>query len=337
MRTHHSLPNGGASQKRFALLSSTTDFRRIGPVVALVAVVAVFSVAAPSFLSPRNLTALFSQTTLLLTAAVGETFVILLGCIDLSTEGVMAMSSMVTALLVANNQNGLDLGLAGVLIAVACGALLGFINGALHTWIRIPSFMATLGTWFVGTGIATALFAGKTPVIHSAVLLDLNARVLGIPLIAIIGVSCAALGAIVLGWTRFGRAVYAIGGSERIATLTGLPVRRYKILAFTFAGAMNATAGVLATIQIGDGSVTVGQGMLFSSIAAVVVGGTLLSGGRGGIGNTVIGSLLLTCIASGMIMVGITPNIQQSVQGMIVIAAVASSGWALRRRLRVVK
>ncbi|MHB1303108.1 MAG: ABC transporter permease [Acidiphilium sp.] len=307
------------------------------PLFALIGVILIFTAADPSFLSSRNLAAIISQASVLLIAATGQTFIILLGSIDLSTEGVMAMSSMIVALLVANSQNHMDLGLWGLLIAIGCGAVFGLANGILYTWAKIPSFMVTLGTWYIGLGIATALFAGQTPIIHSAILLNLTKTAFGLPIVVFVSAACVLLGALLLRWTRFGRYVLAIGGNERLSQLAGLPIRRYKILAFTFAGAMNAVAGVLATAQIGNGSVTVGNEMVFASIASVVVGGTLLSGGRGGVWNTLVGALLLTCVADGMILTNITPNIQQSVQGAIVVIAVASSSWALRRRTRVVK
>jgi len=308
------------------------------PLLALLGIVIGLTIATPSFLSARNLVVVGTEASVLLVAAVGQTFVILLGSIDLSTEGVMATSSMVVALLVANDRTHLSLGAAGILLTVAVGGGFGLVNGTVHAVGRIPSFMVTLGTWYVGIGIATVLFAGQTPVIQSALTTGLaQTRVLGVPPLVFIAAVSAAIGIVLLNWTRFGRYILTIGGNEQLAQLAGVPVTRYKILAFSLAGAMNALAGILATAEIGNGSVTVGTGMVFATIASVVVGGTPLTGGRGGIWNTVIGVLILTSIADGMILAGTGPQIQQSVQGAVVVIAVAASSWALRKRLRVVK
>lgn len=308
------------------------------PLVALIGIIAALTIASPAFLSARNLAVVASQASLLLIAALGQTFVILLGSIDLSTEGVMATSSMILALLVANNQTHLNLGVAGLVIAVAAGGGFGVVNGAVHVKARIPSFMVTLGTWYMGIGVATVLFAGQTPVITSPFTIALaQTRLLGLPPVVFIAAICAGISIILLNWTRFGRYVLAIGGNEDLVGLSGVPIGRYKILAFTLAGAMNALSGILATAEIGNGSVTVGTGMVFATIAAVVVGGTPLTGGRGGAWNTVIGVLILTSVTDGMILAGIGPDIQQSIQGAVVVIAVAASSWTLRQRLRVVK
>ena len=138
-------------------------------------------------------------------------------------------------------------------------------------------------------------------------------------------------------YTRFGRYAYVIGGDESIARLSGINVDRYKILIFTFSGTMLALASILATSELGVGDVNTGTGYLFSSITAVVVGGTLLSGGRGGIMQSLIGSLVIAVIANGMILVGINPLAQQGIEGAIILLAVALTGWPSRRPLRVIK
>src|SRR6266702_2256643 len=137
--------------------------RSVGPPLALVVLCVVFTVLNPRFLSVANLQAVADQAAPLMVVALGATFVILLGSVDLSVDGVMAATALCLSLLIANSENGSDLGWLGVLAAVAVGAGFGLANGVLHTRLRIPSFMVTLGTWWIGLGVATVLFGSQTP------------------------------------------------------------------------------------------------------------------------------------------------------------------------------
>jgi len=312
--------------------------RSLAPLVVLVLVVILFTALNSTFFSIANARSLASQAAMLMVLGVGATFVILLGSIDLSVEGVVGMSSMVVALLVANTSNSVDIGIWAVLIALATGTLIGAFNGLVLTFMRVPSFMVTLGTWYVTLGIATVLFNGTTPAIKSQDLLDLAApTVYGCPPTVFV-----ALGVLVVGWatlkyTRLGRTIRAIGSAEEIVSQSGVAVRRYKVFAFMIAGTCSALAGVIACAQVGNGDVDAGTGMVFTTIAAVVVGGTLLAGGKGGVLNTVVGVTLLTVITDGMVLIGVSPAIQQSVQGVIVLVAVAAAAWPQRARLQIWK
>jgi ribose transport system permease protein len=316
----------------------SSRIRNIAPLIALILVTALFASLSGRFLTMSNARSLAAQGAILMVLATGATFVILLGSIDLSVEGIMGMSSMVVSLLIANTRNHIDLGLAAVVIALAAGALTGVINGLGLTLARIPSFMFTLGTWYAALGVATVLFGGNTATITSRGLLDLGSPSLGgFPPTVFVALAVALAGWATLKYTRAGRYIRAIGSAEEVVTLSGVPVRRYKILAFGIAGTASALAGVMASAQVGNGSVDVGNGMVFTTIAAVVVGGTLLSGGRGGVLNTVVGVLLLTVLSDGMVLAGISTYIQESVQGVIVVAAVAAAAWPQRSRLRIAK
>jgi ribose transport system permease protein len=309
-----------------------------GPVLALVLMVVVFSVISGRFLTVPNAGSIANQASILLVLAVGSTFVILLGGIDLSIEGVMATSSLVTVLLAHNDRNGLDLGYLAVLVGAAVGAVFGLVNGLLHTRMRIPSFMVTLGTGAIGIGIATVLFGGQPPrLLDDGLRAWGTERVAGFPRLLLIAVLVLALGYLIQRLTRIGRYILVIGGDEQIAKLSGVSVPRYKVYAFVLSGTASGLAGAMASTQLGVGDVQVGAGQMFATITAVVVGGTALTGGRGGVLQTLIGVLLISVLANGLILVGVNPSIQRSVQGVVIVLAIAATAWTQRHRLRVIK
>jgi len=309
-----------------------------GPVLALLMLVVVFSSLSDRFLSIGNFRSIADQSAILLVLALGLTVVILLGSIDLSVEGVMATSSMVTVLLAANDRNRLDFGYGAVLAGVAVGSLFGLVNGLLHTRLRIPSFMVTLGTGAVGIGIATVLFAGQPPRLLDEGLRDWSSlRWLGVSRLVFIAAGVLLIGYVLQRYSRIGRYAYVIGDGEVIARLSGLSINRYKVWAFVLSGTTAGLAGVMAASQLGVGDVQIGAGLVFAGITAVVVGGTLLSGGRGGVLHTLVGALIMTVLANGLILVGVNPYLQRSFQGVVIIIAIAATAWNQRRRVRVIK
>ena len=309
-----------------------------GPLVALVALVVFFAIASPTFSQPGNLSILLTQLSILLVIGVGLTFVILLGSIDLSVEGVMASSSLVFVLFAANDRNDFEFGLLAVVAGILTGSLFGLVNGVLHVRLGIPSFMVTLGTGAIGIGLATVLFGGRAPR-----LLDEGLRAWGVGSTAglsnlvFIAIVVLGLAFFVQRFTRVGRYGYVIGGDEPIAKLSGINIRKYKISSFVLSGTASGIAGVMAATQLGVGDTTIGTGFLFTAITAVVLGGTLLVGGRGGVIRTLIGVAIITVLANGLILVGVDPYIQTAVQGLVIVVAVIASGWSLRRRVRVIK
>lgn len=309
-----------------------------GPVLALVVLVVAFAVLSPRFATVGNAQNILDQAAILLVLALGVTFVVLLGGIDLSLEGVMATSSLVVVLLAANDRNGMDLGYVAVLAGVLTGSLFGLANGLLTTTLRIPSFMVTLGTGAIGIGIATVLFEGRAPR-----MLDEDVRswgqdkALGVSLLVFVAAFVLLVGYLLQRYTRMGRYAYVIGGDEQIARLSGISIAKYKIASYTLSGTTAGLAGVMAASRLGVGEVQIGSGLLFTAITAVVLGGTVLAGGRGGVLHTLVGALLISVLANGLILVGVPSTVQQSVQGVVVIVAVAATGWHLRSRTRVVK
>lgn len=312
--------------------------RQWGSGLALIVLCLGFSLAEPRFATPENLWVIADRCAIPLILAVGMSFVVLQGEIDLSIEGVMAACSLTVAMLLLNSQTRLDLGLFGIGLALLPGLALGLLNGLVVTRLGVPSFMATLGVWSAALGVAMLLSGGQPPQIHDQALRSFSlGRTLGVPNLALIAMLVLALGYVLQYTTRFGRYSMAIGGGEELARLSGLPVDRYKLLAFTLSGLLAGLGGVLGSTRIGLGHVDIGVGQMFATITAVVIGGTSLSGGRGGVLHAAIGTVMLAVLANGMIFIGITPDVQLAVQGAIILCASLLASWHLRSRLRIVK
>ena len=309
------------------------------PALLVLALIAVVMLGVnPTFLEPKNLLAIAQQASVPAVVAVGLTFVVLMGGIDLSVEGVMAAASLALALLVANDRNDLHLGLMAVPLAVLVGAGLGLIAGLSVGYLKVPSFIVTIGTWQIGLGIAQMLFGDSAPRVQDQ---DFRALVVG-DVLGVPGMVWAAAAVVLLGLgaqhlTKFGRYAFVIGASEEIAAQTGIRVRRYRAAAFVVSGAAAGLAAVLATGRVGVGDVAIGNGLLFTTIAGVVIGGTFLTGGRGGVLHSVVGVVVMVSISNAMVLAGVSSYIQQAVQGFVVVVAAVVTLWPLRARLRVVK
>jgi ribose transport system permease protein len=306
--------------------------------VALAVLLVVFAAISPQFRTLGNLQQIVDAAAVLAVLTTGITFVLLLGAIDLSLPGVVGACAMTVALLVANSRTDLDLGLLGVGLTVLLGAAFGLLSGLLSTRLRVPTFMTTLGMSAIGLGVATILFDGDRPVVLDETLDGwATGRLGGFTVLSLVAVAAVAVGWAVQRWTRVGRYAAAIGGAEDIVALSGVPVARYKALAFAVAGAFYGLGAVMVTARLGSGVVEAGAGTDFAAITAAVIGGTLLSGGRGGVLQSMIGVVALTVLANGLILTGVSPYVQQAVQGVIVVLAVAAAAWPVRHRLGVVK
>lgn len=311
---------------------------RFGPLLLLLLLCLLLTIAEPKFASLANITNILNQAAVPLVVAAGITVVILMGSIDLSVEGVVATVCVATSLLVSNTTNSLDLGGFGLLLTLGIGIAFGAVTGVLVTAVKIPSLMVTLGMWFVGLGLASFLYPSRQSAITDEFLRSFAlVRVGGLALNFYLAVVVVIVLVIVMRWTRFGRMIYGIGGGEPQLLLAGVRVARYKIIAFTISGLTAAIAGLMVTAQIGLGSVSAGYDQLFPAISAVVIGGTLLSGGKGSILHTVVGVLILEVLQNGMLLLGINPNIQESVIGVALVAIVAIATWRQRSTLRIIK
>ena len=306
------------------------------PVLVLILLCVVIAAINPRFLTLGNFVRIAQSSMIPLCLGLGATFIIILGSIDLSVEGLVALSAVATSLLVLNGGNANNFGALGLLMVLAIGAVVGLVNGVVHVKLGIPSFMATLGMWFVAAGIGNALLGGTAVRVNDwlvrAFALE---RFLGLPWG--VWLALAALGGAyaIQDHTRLGRYMYALGGGEEVAALSGIPIARVRILTFTLAGVFYALGGILSAAQLGLGNAQVGQGRLFTTITAVVVGGTALSGGEGGVLQTLVGVMIVSVLSNGMVLMGIPPSWQTAVQGLMIIVAVALS--IDRKRIRIVK
>ncbi|MDE3177052.1 MAG: ABC transporter permease [Pseudomonadota bacterium] len=311
-------------------------WREWTPLAVLIVLCLGISGFNANFLSVGNFLRLLNSAAIPLVLSMGATFIILMGSIDLSIEGVVALTAVCVSLLVSNNISSMAIGLWAVPIAILVGGAMGFINGWLHVRVKIPSFMTTLGVGFAGVGVATATLGGFTARVSDSNFRYLSlGRVFDVPMAVWIAAAAVAVALLFQERTRTGRWIYAIGADEVTARNAGIPIERTRILVFTAAGLFYGLAGVLSAAQFGQGHALIGQGRLFMAVTAVVVGGTSLSGGVGSVLNSVIGVLIVVTLANGMVLMGVEPYVQQGVQGLLIIAAVALS--LDRSRLDVVK
>lgn len=332
--------DGTTSQRRHHRPRFRFGLRDGAEGIALLGLVAIFSLLNPqSFATVVNLQTVLDQASVPLILGVGATLVILLGCIDLSIEGLMSACGVAFVLLSANSRTDADLGLLAIVVGVGLGAALGLGNGLAHTLLKVPSFIVTLGMGFVGFGIATLLFGTEQlPFLADGGIKTWpTEKFLGLTHAFWLAAVVVALGIVVSKYTRLGRYTYAIGNNEQIARDNGVPVARYKVMVFTLAGACSGLAGVLTTMQLGSAPARIGIGVLFLTIAAVVIGGTSLAGGEGGILRTTIGILMLTVINNGLIQSGVSPNVQSAVSGGVLVVAIIMAAWPHRNRLRISK
>jgi ribose transport system permease protein len=316
------------------------NIRSLIPLAALGVLCVVFTFFNPRFASMDNLMVIGRQMSIMLVAAVGQTFVILTGGIDLSVLGVMSMSSLVLSMLVENVKNPMDFGLLALPIAIAVGAAFGLLNGALHTKTKIPSFMVTLGTGYVGSGLAVIIYKGRPIRILDGSIRDLaigNTEVfgVGVPHIMIWALVIMFIGMMVARHTRLGRYIYAMGGDESKLQLVGVDVDKYKIMMFTLAGMFFAAAGVLYAARTGAGTAKFEPQLLLYVVASVVIGGTALTGGVGKIWQTLVGALILTVLGNGLILMRANPFIQDAIIGAVTIVAVALT--LDRRKIGIIK
>ena len=298
---------------------------RLGIVIALLALAAVLAVLKPHFLSAANLTNVVRQVSINGILAVGVTVVLLTGGVDLSLGSLVAVTGVVAAHLAHPGEYPLAVPVAaGILAGAACGS----VNGAVVTRCGVPSFIATLGMMTAARGLALVLSDGRPVSNMSPALTRLAGDVAGIPVPALILAAVAAAVAWSLRNLRWGRYLYAVGGNELAARAAGIRVQVVKVAAYVLCGALSGLAGVVLAARITTGQPNAGAGYELDAIAAVVIGGTRLSGGVGGVGGTLLGVLLMGVIGNGLDLLNVPSYYQQIVKGVIIIGAV----WLDRRR-----
>lgn len=283
----------------------------------------------PDFLKAGNLLNIANQIAFIAIIAIGMTIVIVAGGIDLSVGSLVALTAMVAARLIRDYGGGPSAGLLAVTscccAAVAIGAFAGAFNGAFITRLRIPPFIVTLATMSIASGLAFMISSGESidAVPESLRWLSRGTLLGAIPNSVLLMIGMYALAHVVMSHTTFGRHLYAVGGNRKAAWLCGLPVRRVELAAYALSGALAGLAGVLMLSQYKSASPNYGLTYELQVIAAVVVGGTSLSGGRGTIFGTLLGALLIAVVQNGMNLMGMSSNPQKVVLGLVILAAAA--------------
>lgn len=290
------------------------------PVSVVVGLIVFFSFASEAFFTLRNLTGILGQASTLLLACLGASFVILMGSIDLSVGAMVLLVGAITV----KALNQYDTGAWTVFIAMSAGGLLGLLNGAIYALGRIPSFVVTLGTLSIFTGAAWELLQGRALRFSSTSFenLAIGQLVPLVPNIALFALGAWAITSVLGQVTLFGRYMYVIGGGEPVARTVGIPLTRYKIYAFVISGVMAGLAGALAVARLGAAGPTLGQELLLNTLAAIVVGGTSLSGGIGGVHRTLIGVAIIALLDNGLNLMGVNQYTQMVIKGAVVVAAV---------------
>jgi ribose transport system permease protein len=281
-------------------------------------IIAFFSIVVPSFFSLSNATNIIRQGTVLALAAFGQTFVILVAGIDLSIGAIMGLTSSTLALLMLQGYPVVTAVLLALLVALACGA----INGLLANYIGLDPFVATFGMQSMALGVALTITQERTIFGFSGDLRFLmNGKVLGVPVPLLIVVAIWIVLHFVLTRTAWGMSIYAIGGNEEAARLSGIPVKFRKTLLYCISGLLAGCAGVLFLARSNSASAIDPIGYEFDSICVVVLGGTAMAGGIGGVKNTLIGVALLATLRNGMNMWGVNLYLQLVLVGVILIFA----------------
>ena len=331
--------SSGGGQSALLLLLKLRTF------IALIIVVVFFALMAPNFVSVANAVIVSKHVAINAILAIGMTYVILTGGIDLSVGSIVGLTGMVAGGLLVH---GLQLPMLGlviypnvievVLIALGVGTAIGAINGFLITKLGVAPFIATLGTLYVARGSALLLSGGATfsnlvgkpelgnqgyPFIGSG-------SILGIPVSIVMLIVLALIAAYVAQRTPFGRRVYAVGGNERAAALSGVRVDRIKIAVYMISGFCAAVVGLIVSSQLVASHPASGETFELNAIAAAVLGGTSLSGGRGLIGGTIVGAFVIV-LSDGLVMMGVSEFWQMVIKGLVIIAAVVLD--QLQRRL----
>lgn len=282
----------------------------------------------PNFLKAGNLLNIANQIAVIAILAIGMTLVIITGGIDLSVGSLIALSAVVTTLLVRDVFGGTQAGVAGMLVAGLCGILLsggcGLVSGALVTRLRMPPFIVTLAMMLVGSGLAYRLAENQSvyQVPDSFVWLGRGADLLGLPNAVLLMLLLYAAAHVVMTQTAFGRNLYAVGGNAEAAHLSGVPVSRVILRAYVLCGLLAGLGGVVTASLLKSGSPTYGQMYELYVIAAVVVGGTSLSGGKGTMPGTLIGAFIIAVIQNGMNLTNVESNTQKIVLGLVILGAV---------------
>ena len=314
-------------------------FKKLQPLIALAVMVVALTLLSDKFLTIANQRNILLQISVNLCLSIGMTLIILTGGIDLSVGAILALAGAVAAGLL---KNGLALKLFGVVLqftpfgAVIAGILiglaLGLFNGFAITRFKLPPFVATLGMLSIARGL-TMLWTGGFPITSLGPQFGFIGAGfwLGVPMAVWISAALVAIFYVISRRTTLGRYIYAVGGSEKASAFSGVNVDRIKLWVYALGGALAAVAGLIVTARLDAADPKAGLGYELDSIAAVVIGGTSLSGGRGSILGTVLGCLIIGVLNNGLFLLDVSPFWQQVIKGLVILAAVAADKMGSRK------
>lgn len=304
--------------------------------LALVILCVIFAIAAPRFASVDNLSNILTQISINAAISVGMTFVILLGGIDLSVGSVLALTTVVAGLTITNKALPVPLAIAlAVVAAVSVGAICGLVNGWVSERWKIHSFVVTLGMLNIARGAALQISNSRTIFSFPA---QFNAfgtwELFQIPGIFMIALALVLIGRFILNRTVFGRMIYAIGNNEEAVRLSGHNTSIVKILAFTICGITVGIAAIMYMLRLNIASPILGVGFELKAIAAVVIGGTSMSGGKGSMVGTFLGACIIGVLDNGLLLIGLGDFARQMVTGFIIVLAVIIDTYRIKAMLR---
>ena len=292
----------------------------LGIVIALLALCLDLAIATPVFLTPSNFLNVFQQISINFVVAVGMTFVIISGGIDLSVGSNIALSGLLMGILMKNYNVPV---FVTIVVCILFSGFVGLVNGVLISFLNLPPFIATLGTMSIVRGGAYTVTAGQPIYTFPAGFTAVSGRVAGIPLWStLIMLVVILLGWYILRYTRIGRFTYAVGGNESCARLSGINLRKVKCFVYVVSGLCCGAAALLLSSRLDSALPTNADGQEMDAIAAVVIGGTSMSGGEGSMIGTLIGILIIGIIANGLNLLGVAQGPQKMVKGMIIVVAV---------------
>jgi ribose transport system permease protein len=302
--------------------------------VALVVLIGFFLAFAPYFDTTKNIRDILTQITLNTILAVGMTFVILVGGIDLSVGSSIALCAVVSGTVLTSDLPGPTAVVLAVVVSLLVGAAVGLINGFVTEFWRVPAFIVTLGMLYVARGAAQD-FTGAATIYNlpSGLTRFGTSTVAGIPVVFVVALAMVAIAWFVLSRTVFGRMVYAIGNNEEAVRLSGHRTGRIKIACFVIGGCTVGVAAVIYMARLGVASPILGQGYELNAIAAVVIGGASLTGGRGSVIGTLLGACLLGILSDGLLLMGVSDFRRTMITGAVIIVAVILDAY--RRRLSI--
>lgn len=311
------------------LLRKIRSWDGLGLLVVFIALYVTLSLLTPDFLTASNQLSILQNAAFFGIVAFAMTLVIVAGEIDISVGAMAALSSSLVGVFVV--KQGVPMIIAVVLV-LGIAAAIGAFSGAMRSYFGVPTFITTLALFLALRGAAQLITSNfPIPIASGEFFYWGSGRILGIPISAIYLVAIGIIVAVVARRTVFGRSVYAVGGNAKAAGLSGIPVKRIKILVMMISAMAAALTGLLQSALLSSGNSTIAVGLEFDAIAATIIGGAALSGGKGTVVGTAIGVLFIAALLNGMVLLGVNPYAQQVVRGAVVLIAVIVNVWRTRR------